>query len=256
MVPNDLLLFLCLLKNGNVMNYWQMVYSYFEDQGFPDALLDFVCIHLDEANQIIDTIEKKQPKSLLEIGTFIGLSTGLIALASAPTSTLICVDPNLPVDIFSKKFNYCESRGSLEFVRTMLEHFGIHQKVILLEGYFSCTSSSYKERFIALGGNAEAIESKKIDIVGEGAAEFAPYDLVFVDGDHSAESVFSDLSLVHHHISEDGIIILHDLDLRGYWGRHVHAGITQFLRDHVGFSININENLGFLRRETHSTATL
>jgi predicted O-methyltransferase YrrM len=246
---------LCLLKKEDVVNYWQMVYSYFADRGFPEVLLDFVCIHLDEANQITDIIGKKQPESILEIGTFIGLSTGVIALASAPTSTLVCVDPNLPVDIFSKKFNYDESRGSLEFVRTMLEHFGIHQKVILLEGYFSCTSSSYKARFIALGGNAEAIESKKIDIVGERAGEFAPYDLVFVDGDHSAESVYSDLSLVHRYISEDGIIILHDLDPRGYWGRHVHAGIIQFLRDHVGFSISINENLGFLCRVTHSTAS-
>jgi predicted O-methyltransferase YrrM len=237
------------------MDYWQMVYRYFVDQGFPEALLDFVCFHPDEAHQIINIIEKKQPDSILEIGTFIGLSTGVLALASAPTSTLVCVDPNLPVDIFSRKFNYLESRGCLEFVRAMIGHFGIHQKVILLNGYFSCTSSSYQERFIAFGGDAELIESKNVDIVGERAGEYRPYDLVFVDGDHSAESVYSDLSLVYRYLSEDGIIILHDLDPRGHWGKFVHAGITQFLQDQVEFSININENLGLLRRETQSTLT-
>ncbi len=174
----------------------------------------------------------------------------MLALASAPTSTLVCVDPNLPVDIFSNIFNHPESRGSLEFVRTMLEHFGIHQKVILLDGYFSCISFSYQERFIALGGDAELIESERVDIVGKRVGEYAPYDLVFVDGDHSAESVYSDLSLVHRYLSEEGIIILHDLDPRGHWGKHVHAGITQFLQDYIGFSISINENLGLLRRGT------
>src|SRR5438552_5861263 len=223
------------------MHYWQRVYKYFVDQGFPEALLDFVCIHSDEAKQIIDIIEKKKPDLILEIGTFIGLSTAVIALASAATSTVVCVDPNLPVDIFSKKFNYHESRGSLEFLRNMLEHFGISQKVILIDGYFSCLSSSYRERFIALGGDREVSERRKIDIVGEKVGRFAPYDLVFIDGDHSEESVYSDLSLVHRYFSEDGIIILHDLDFRGYWGRYVHAGITKFLQDHPGFSISINE---------------
>ena len=95
----------------------------------------------------------------------------------------------------------------------MLEQFGISEKVILLEGYFSCTSSSYRERFIALGGDPGAIDRKRIDIVGEHVGAFAPYDLVFVDGDHSIESVYSDLSLLHVYTSESAVIILHDLDL-------------------------------------------
>jgi len=232
------------------MDYWQMVYTYFVDQGFPEALLDFVCIHQDEADQITTLIESKQPDSILEIGTFIGLSTGVLALASAPTSTLVCVDPNFPVDIFSNNFKHPESRGCFEFVRTMLEHFGIHQKVVLLEGYFSCISVSYQERFIAQGGNTDLIESNNITVVGERTGEYAPYDLVFVDGDHSLEFVYSDLSLVHRYLSEDGIIILHDLDPRGHWGKDVAAGVTQFLQNYAGFSIIIHENLGLLYKET------
>jgi len=236
------------------MQHWQRVRNYFIDQGFPEALLDFVCIHSDEASQIIDIIEKKNSHSILEIGTFIGLSTGIIALASAPSCTLVSVDPNLPVDILSKRFNYPESHGSLVFARNMLEHFGICQKVILLEGYFSCPSSSYRERYLTLGGDPEAIDRKKIDIVGEHVEEFAPYDIVFIDGDHSTESVYSDLSLVYHYISENSIIILHDLDPRGYWERYVRAGVMKFLEDHPGFSLSINGNLGFLCRESHSSS--
>lgn len=231
------------------MSYWQNVYDYFIGIGFPVDLLDFVCVHSNEAAQIVDLIEEKNPASILEIGTFIGLSTGVIALASAPTSILVAVDPNLPVEIFSKKFHYCESRETFWFVRNMLEHFDLCQKVVLLEGYFSCLSSSYRERFVALGGDPTIIDKKKVGIIGEQVGQFAPYDLVFIDADHSAESVYSDLSLVQQSLSDDGIIVLHDLDVHGNWGMHVRAGIAKFLQDHPEFSMNINENLGFLRRK-------
>jgi len=238
------------------MLYWQRVYDYFVGIGFPDDLLDFVCVHSNEAAQIVDLIEEKNPGSILEIGTFIGLSTGVIALASAPTSTLVAVDPNLPVEILSKKVDYYESREAFWFLRNMLEHFGLCQKVLLLEGYFSCLSSSYTERFVALGGDPALIDAKKVPIIGEKVRQFAPYDLVFIDADHSAESVYNDLSLVHHSLSEDGIIVLHDLDVRGNWGRHVRAGIAKFLQDHPEFSMSINENLGFLCRKASRASTL
>jgi hypothetical protein len=186
---------------------------------------------------------------MLEVGTFIGLSTGVLALASPSDSILVCVDPNLPVNVLSQRFHYCESRGTLWFVRGMLKHFEHCQKTVLLEGSLSPLSTDYRDRLIALGGNPESIA-----LVGESVGEFAPYDLVFVDGDHHVENVYTDLSLVCRYLSEDALIILHDLS--GYWGIHVFSGMSRFLQEHSGFSVQVHENLGFLYRRSSRIATL
>jgi predicted O-methyltransferase YrrM len=224
------------------MQYWQIVHKYYRKQGFPEDLLSYFCISPEEASQISSIIEKTNPQTILEVGTFIGLSTGIIALASAPESMLVCIDPNLPVEVLSQKFNYYESRGSLVFVRNMLEQFGKAQKTIVLEGYFSGLSASMREKIVSLGGDLE-----KVTIIGERVRNFAPYDLVFIDGDHFADSVYSDLSLVHPYISQKGIIVLHDMS--GYWGNQVSVGITKFIQNHPEFSLTVDHNLGFLSRD-------
>ena len=186
---------------------------------------------------------------MLEIGTFIGLSTGVLVLASPPDSILVCVDPNLPVNVLSERFHYFESRGSLWFMRNMLEHFEKRQKTVVLEGCFTPMSALYRDRLLARGGNPE-----NVAVIGERARDFAPYDLVLVDGDHSEESVYADLSLVYHYISEGALIILHDLS--GDWGIHVFSGVSKFLQEHPEFSVRIHENLGFLYRRSYHISTL
>ena len=171
-------------------------------------------------------------------------------LASPPDSILVCVDPNLPVNVLSERFHYFESRGSLWFVQNMLEHFEKRQKTVVLEGCFTPMSALYSDRLLAYGGNPE-----NVAVIGERARDFAPYDLVFVDGDHNEESVYADLSLVCHYISEDALIILHDLS--GDWGIHVFGGMRKFLHEHPEFSVRIHENLGFLyRRSPHISALM
>ena len=231
------------------MHNWRRVIEYYIQQGFPEKLLWFICINPYEAYQICNIIERTHPRTLLEIGSFIGLSTGVLALASPSESRLICVDPNLPVNVLSQRFHYSEGRGALWFVRNMLEHFQQDQKVILLEGSLSPLSADYRDRLIALGGNTESIAQ-----VGESLREFAPFDLVFVDGDHHEESVYADLSSVCQYLSKDALIILHDLS--GYWGIHVFTGVNRFLQEHSEFSLQVHENLGFLFRRSNSISTL
>ena len=237
------------MERDKLVHYWQMVFEYFLEQGFPEGLLRFVCINPYEASQISAFIERINPRTMLEIGTFIGLSTGVLVLASPPDSILVCVDPNLPVNVLSERFHYFESRGSLWFVRNMLEHFEKRQKTVVLEGCFTPMSALYRDRLLARGGNPE-----NVAVIGERARDFAPYDLVLVDGDHSEESVYADLSLVYHYISEGALIILHDLS--GDWGIHVFSGVSKFLQEHPEFSVRIHENLGFLYRRSHHISTL
>ncbi len=194
-------------RHANRGNHRKTVYRYFKDQGIPSRILKHYCINPAEAEQISSIVKKTHPRTILEVGTFIGLSTGVIALAREPESTFVCIDPNLPVgfyvNFYTPEVNSAEKGGSLVFVRQMLKHF-------------------------------------------ERIAEYAPYDLAFIDGDHHADSVYSDLSLIHPYLAQNAIIVLHDVS---GWEEEVCAGIAQFIQAHPEFSLKTDYNLGFLSRD-------
>jgi len=46
--------------------------------------------------------------------------------------------------------------------------------------------------------------------IKEYAPNLGPFDFVFIDADHSAEAVQDDLDGIWPHVSEDGLVLLHD----------------------------------------------
>ena len=221
---------------------WKTVFAHFTKQGLPSEALSYFCIKKTEAEQIGRIIEKVCPQTILEVGTFVGVSTGLIALSRVPGSTLVCIDPNLPVENFINAYmpqaNFTDNRGSFDYVRGMLAHFGQEQHTIVLE-YFSPISKWRQEKIIASGGDPE-----QAPIIGEKVGMYAPFDLAFVDGDHHTDAVYRDLCLLEPYMAQDGIIILHDVS--GNWGEQVCTGIAQFMENHADFSLKTDNNLGFL----------
>jgi len=233
-----------------VMHPWDRIYAYFLERGFPEDLLDFVCIHREEALQIDAIIQEKQPRVLLEIGSFIGLSTGVLALTSPPQCTIVSVDPNFPVGLLSPDVHYFEGERTLFFLKKMLQDFNVSSKVEILEGYFSYASSVYRDRFIARGGDPQLLAHQEVAIVGSKARTFAPYDLAFLDGDHSTEVVYSDLLLIQKYLAKDGIIILHDAADQNYWEPYIRAAVMRFRDDFPAFRFDRRGNLGFLSMPT------
>lgn len=227
------------------MQYWQKVLDYFVSQGIPENVVRGVSIYPEDATRLVEIVEEKTPHKILEIGTFIGLSTGVLALASAPDSILVCVDPSLPVSIHSRKLGHEENTRTFVFVEKMLDHFGKREKTILLEGFCSYISPEHKNYVTLSGGNAE-----QITIIGDEIGEYSPYDLVFHDGDHSTENVYSDLLLISKYLSSNGIIIIHDVSINNHWRKHVLAGVEMFLAEYPDFSFKTENELGFLIRET------
>lgn len=224
------------------MDYWQIVLEHLLGQGFSEALLYNQCIDSVDAAQLTGLIQERRPRRTLEIGTFIGLSTGVIAL-SCPDSTLrVCVDPNFPVIVQSAEFGIQEERPCLFFARGLLEHFGKLEGTRFLEGYFSRTLD---ERLRAPHESA-GVGFEDVPIVGHSALEFGPFDFVFHDGDHYGQSVESDLSLIHQNLSEDAIVVLHDL--AGDWAAEVSSGVDAFMRGHDGYSFSVEGALGYLTR--------
>jgi predicted O-methyltransferase YrrM len=228
----------------NQQRYWETIYRYFRDQGVPREVLGHFCISPAESAQISTIIEQIRPHTILEVGTFIGVSTGIIALASAkiPDSMLVCVDPNWPVEVQFAHLGFHDKRTSQTFVHAMLSHFGQAQRTTLLSGFFSYLSEQTRQQIVTLGnGPDQAI------IIGERIGKYAPIDLAFLDGDHQTDAVYHDLVLLAPYMAQNGIIVLHDVS--GDWGERVCAGIELFIQENPYFSLYTDHNLGFLSRD-------
>jgi len=224
------------------MDHWQVAYEYYLSKGFPEELILNQSITQEDAKQIVAFLSLRNPLSILEVGTFIGLSTTIMSMASSNNCRLVCIDPNLPVNVQSLEFKHYENRGSLIFLREMLIHFGFTEKVTLFEGFLSCYPSKGFREHLSLYN----IDTQKIRIVGNEIGLFAPFDIVFLDGDHYSDAVLSDLNLLHNYISSDGVIILHDFI--GGWSSQVMAGSESFIIHHPEYQLKIENNLGFIQR--------
>jgi Methyltransferase domain len=126
----------------------------------------------------------------------------------------------------------------------MIKHFGLEQKTVLLSGFFSHLSSDMREELKAHGDVPE-----QEPIVGEQIGTYAPYDLAFIDGDHYADAVTRDLLILHPYLSQNAIIVLHDVSSSTSWGGQVLAGVGRFIHERPDFSLKVDHNLGFLSRD-------
>ena len=122
-----------------------------------------------------------KPASVLEVGTHIGASTLQIAQAlktngGGHLTTVDIYDVNHPADGAWKKYQAPRALAS------MLEELGLDNRVTF---------------------NAEGALNflKKTDL---------NFDMIFLDGDTAAASVYQEVSLALKHLSQDGIIILHN----------------------------------------------
>jgi predicted O-methyltransferase YrrM len=225
------------------VEHWDHVAEFLKAQGIPEPLLSFFCISRDEAAHISRIVEKLEPRSILEIGSFVGLSTGVLGLASDDACSLVVVDPNFSITIQAHRFGYqgaLEPRRSFTYVQNVVEHFFPRKSVALLEGLYSGCSHRFASKYLEPMG----VDACVMPIVGVEASRFAPFDLVFLDGDHFAESVYRDLSLICRDLEDAGTIILHDV--AGAWQTEVLAGVGEFLTDHPEYSLVTQNNLGVI----------
>ena len=81
---------------------WFMLYDHYRLQGIPSYNLIFECISDKEAHLLCNLIRSYTPISILEIGSFVGMSTGIMAYASSETCKIHCVDPGFPTYYFTE----------------------------------------------------------------------------------------------------------------------------------------------------------
>ena len=164
-----------------------------------------------------------QPKHILEIGCWIGIST--IWMASA----LQEINNNgkiTSVDLFgeklpSKKWIYSYLEDSYSYTKENISKSGLSEFVNIIQG------------------NSLSIGKKYDDLISE------PIDILLIDGDHSIDGCYLDFKLFLPYVKNGGYIILHDIypEYCGYDG-------PRWLIDNI---INTDNNsYNFIEYITHS----
>ena len=176
----------------------------------PEDLSDLLlaCVKPGDAHSLYCLIREKQPSVILEVGTFVGFSTCLMAQAVKDNGQgkIFCIDPNLP---------HLSVESPLSHAQQMLARLGLDRYVEMHEGFFSAPRGLFDSDKPVLG-------PRLADLI-------PPIDLAFVDGDHATTAVLQDLLLVLPRLQKKATVLFHD-------ARNcpsVREGILTFFQDGI-----------------------
>lgn len=185
---------------------------------------------------------RHKPKSILEVGSFVGLSSRwLLEVSRAWGAKVVAVDPNIPHRIFQephiilRKLNEeFISSGRLE----VAEYF--FGKLIKCPYYYQAYEVS------RLGYDKE-----KIDEILESKPIFdercgKKYDFIFIDGEHAYDNVKNDFETALKLLNKNGHIVFHDA--------FSHKGVTRLLQE-IGTSFKGRAKVCVYGRLIHSGKT-
>jgi predicted O-methyltransferase YrrM len=189
------------------------------------------CISELDGEMLVEATSAQRPKRILEVGTYVGVSTLLMALAE-PTATIVTIDPNLPLGLEMGSMG--SDLGTLrdtvrthEVARIAARQLGVENHIEFVEGGFAIGDT-----FSSMGNGPGA----RVPVVGPAVcAKHGPFDLIFIDGLHYVSVVEADLRLAAEALAPSGVILMHDCI--GMWGTNVRAGIFRFLADRPEFRL-------------------
>lgn len=163
------------------LNYWEQ-----ENLNVQDLLL--ASVKPADAHALYSIVREKSPTVLLEIGTFVGFSTCLIARAVKDNGggEIHCIDPNMKHLSVDKPLGHAGN---------VLKRLGLKSAVRFHEGFFSAPN-----------------KIQESDVVfGHSVAEvLPPVDFAFIDGDHSTWAVVQDFMLLLPCLSNKATVVFHD----------------------------------------------
>ena len=145
-------------------------------------------------------VEFLNPTNVLEIGTHIGSSTIHIATAMVrhlkPDSSLTSVDI---LDVNCQDTKPWEKYGAKQSPRKMVDEIGFSNSMLFKIG-------------------------PSVDFL---ASDNKKYDFIFLDGDHSASSVYREIPLALPRLTAGGVILLHDYfpNLKPLWSGDTNSAL-------------------------------
>jgi predicted O-methyltransferase YrrM len=203
---------------------YKTVLTAYEELGYPAEIVNTWAIGHNDAPDLMAIAESVNPSRILEVGTYVGVSTMLIALA-CPGAHIFTVDPDLPLKIEmgatgSSVANVDSSATTHAIARAAAEKLGVADRITFVKGGYS-VRETFSSTLTSKGSKAKLAGPKLCKDEG-------PFDFIFIDGLHTAEAVAADLQLSAKHLTPTGIMALHDCI--GFWGANVRAGVLEFIR--------------------------
>ena len=222
--------------------------SFLTRQGLDRDFVENASIKLEDAQNIVNIILAQNPRQILEIGTFVGVSSAVLGLC-VPSARIICIDPGLPVVaqnlLCLRQFEVSDRRTTLDFVSQLVAGLGLSERFSLHRGFFSCCFPVEADRTKLVDGKIEITA----EIIGERVCqEFGPFDMAFLDADHRTEAVYSDLNVLYPHIKLGGSIVLHDAG-EDFWGQQVKAAVGKFLGERTELTFEARGDIGIIYKK-------
>jgi predicted O-methyltransferase YrrM len=211
--------------------WFHSILSGYADLGYPPELITSWALPFRDARTLAELTDKQKPRNVLEVGTFVGVST-LVMAARLPEGAMIhTIDPNFPLNVELTAMN-TPARGAdlttrhQQLALEVARRLRVAHKITFHAGGFS-TSATF--------ASSKHDTSLVAPVIGPKVCEEqGPFDLVFIDGLHYTEAVLSDLRLASRHLKPGGQIVVHDVI--GMWGSNVRRAVFQFLSETPNFS--------------------
>jgi len=200
------------------------VLAAFTELGYPPELIQQWTLPEPDSAMLATAIEQLQPRNILEVGTFVGLSTLIMALHAPASSRIHTIDPNFPLvvemsSMQSKLYTADTTVKTQDLARKAAQRLGVDSKIVFHAGGFST-----KETFASVNVRTDF----QISVIGHDVCESnGPFDFIFIDGLHYTDTVLADVLLSVQHLAPGGIIALHDI--MGMWGSNVRRALFAFL---------------------------
>ena len=237
------------LENKEIDYYFSRVVEVFKELGFPQKLISQWTLPQNDATFILKILRESQPHNILEVGTFVGLTSLLMALVSSPETHIHTIDPNFPLELEMESMgsNLYDSNRAMKTQELALKaaiKLGVENKITFHAGGFSTdnTFASYNTS-----------SSSRVPTVGPEVCErYGSFDFIFIDGLHYEKDVFSDVNLATKYLLPSGFIALHDV--LGPWGSNVRRAIYRFLEQNEDYKFSharlseVYNSIGLLRR--------
>jgi predicted O-methyltransferase YrrM len=230
-------------------NCFTKIIEVFTELGYPQKLIEQWTLPQQDARTIVEVIQEWHPRNILEVGTFVGLTTLLLALVSPSDTHIHTIDPNFPLQIEmgamrSRIYDSDADMRTQELALQAAKRLEVEDKITFHTGGFS-TANTF--------ATYNTDPSSMVQIVGpKVCGRHGPFDFIFIDGLHYEEDVYSDVNLAAEHLMSPGLIALHDV--MGPWGSNVRRAVYRFLDHHDEFSFShdkfskVNDNIGFLQK--------
>ena len=209
--------------------------------GIPKELLYSVCLIPDDIKSIYDIAKDKDISSVLEIGSFVGVSA-IVLLTLFKKSKIYCVDPCLSIKSDAKTYGVELNESTDYYFQALSKNFSLCDRITKIKAFFSKIPDDNTIAY-HLSNNPDML---KIPVISTVLEQKRKFDLIFIDADHYAESVESNLKLTTEMLNSNGCVVLHDVC--GKWGKEVQKGAQMFIERNTRYKFYIHGTIGVVTR--------